>query len=95
MFITTQQMTWALDDDYWQSAAACSGLDAELFYAAPRERGQTQHKRERQAKAVCKRCPVRQQCLQYALNRAEPHGVWGGMNPDEREALAVADQGVG
>lgn len=92
MFITTQQTSWSLDDDYWQSLAACSGLDAELFYAAPRERGQTQQRRERQAKAICRTCPVREQCLQYALGRAEPHGVWGGLSPEEREELILADR---
>ncbi|GAA1394666.1 WhiB family transcriptional regulator [Luteococcus peritonei] len=30
------------------------------------------------AKQVCADCPVRQQCLAGALERREPHGVWGG-----------------
>ena len=30
------------------------------------------------AKQVCGDCPVRQQCLAGALQRREPHGVWGG-----------------
>ena len=30
------------------------------------------------AKELCAACPVRQECLSQALERAEPHGVWGG-----------------
>lgn len=30
------------------------------------------------AKALCQTCPVRDWCLQGALDRGEPHGVWGG-----------------
>ncbi len=30
------------------------------------------------AKQVCAGCPVRAQCLAGALQRHEPHGVWGG-----------------
>ena len=31
-----------------------------------------------QAQALCARCPVNELCLAGALERREPHGVWGG-----------------
>ena len=31
-----------------------------------------------QAKVHCRRCPVRGFCLTGAVERREPHGVWGG-----------------
>lgn len=30
------------------------------------------------AKVLCAQCPIRRQCLEAALDRAEPWGVWGG-----------------
>ena len=43
--------------------------------------------RERQAKAICARCPVRMECLEYAIRIREPHGIWGGLNELERRIL--------
>jgi WhiB family redox-sensing transcriptional regulator len=39
------------------------------------------------AKAVCRRCPVVQQCRKWALDTREPFGVWGGMSEKERANL--------
>ena len=38
------------------------------------------------AKAVCRRCPVMEQCLQWALETREPWGVWGGTSEADRRA---------
>lgn len=40
----------------------------------------------RLAKAICKRCPIRMRCLEYALV-ADEHGIWGGLLPQERTQL--------
>ncbi len=37
-----------------------------------------------QAKQVCARCPVVQECLQWALEAGAGHGVWGGLTEQER-----------
>jgi hypothetical protein len=42
--------------------------------------------RERKAKAVCNACPVRAECLTYAVSRPEKYGTWGGLNEDERSS---------
>lgn len=39
------------------------------------------------AKAVCRRCPVREKCLEHALREREPHGIWGGLTTRERRRL--------
>ena len=37
-----------------------------------------------QAKAICADCPVRRQCLAFALDTRQDHGMRGGMNEQER-----------
>ena len=39
------------------------------------------------AKRICKECPVREECLDYAISTKELFfGIWGGMAPKERIA---------
>ena len=40
-----------------------------------------------EAKQVCRRCPVIEPCLQWAIETGQDAGVWGGMSEDERRAL--------
>ena len=39
---------------------------------------------EKFAEAFCSDCPVKQLCLNYALENNEDYGVWGGKTPQER-----------
>ena len=71
----------------WQEAAACRGLDSEVFFHPDNERGPSRRRREQNAKRVCAHCPVRGTCLAWALRTREPYGVWGGLSTDERERL--------
>lgn len=72
----------------WQFRAACRGEDASLFFAPSYfERHKEKAARERKAKAICARCPVREPCLEFALRVREAHGVWGGLNEQERRQL--------
>lgn len=72
----------------WQYRAACRGEDAEMFFAPNYfERKEEKEAREAQAKSICAGCPVRAECLEYALRNREPHGIWGGLNESERKAL--------
>lgn len=79
------------DDRSWHLHAACRGMDTDLFYSADFARGAPKRNQEAAAKAICATCPVIQQCLSRALQVGEPHGVWGGLNSDERDALIDAD----
>jgi WhiB family redox-sensing transcriptional regulator len=72
----------------WQQRAACRGEDSSWFFAPNYfEKRQEKLAREVKAKAVCASCPVRPECLEYALRIRETHGVWGGLNEMERRAL--------
>ncbi|GGM22990.1 transcriptional regulator WhiB [Streptomyces fumigatiscleroticus] len=48
----------------------------------------------KEAKAVCAGCPVRIECLAYALDHRVGHGVWGAMTQRERRALLRRRPGV-
>ena len=68
----------------WQDAGACRGKDIVLFFGPDGERQPEREVRERKAKAVCAACPVRAECLTYAVSRPEKYGTWGGLNEEER-----------
>jgi WhiB family transcriptional regulator, redox-sensing transcriptional regulator len=68
----------------WQDAAACRGKDIVLFFGPDGERQPEREIRERKAKMVCASCPVRGECLDYAVSRPEKYGTWGGLNEEER-----------
>ncbi len=77
--------------DMWQVKAACRGPQAAVFFPPPQfERKADRLERERRAKVICGECPARQECLEYALEIREPHGIWGGLNEAERRMLIDA-----
>ena len=65
--------------------AACKDEDAELFF--PISDVGPGARQTAQAKAVCARCPVRAECLGYALDSGLDHGIFGGTTADERRRL--------
>lgn len=67
----------------WMDDAACADKDPNLFFP---ERG-THGSLIRQAKAICRTCPVKADCLDYALRHREYHGIWGGTTNRERRRL--------
>ncbi|WP_106253828.1 WhiB family transcriptional regulator [Allonocardiopsis opalescens] len=69
--------------------AACAGEDTELFFAPDGERQPVRAIREKKAKEVCGRCPVRAECLASELWRRPglQHGIFGGLTAEERVAL--------
>jgi WhiB family redox-sensing transcriptional regulator len=70
----------------WQDRAACRGEEVVLFFGPDGERQPERDVRERRAKQLCESCPVRTECLGYAVTRPEKYGTWGGLNEDERSA---------
>jgi WhiB family redox-sensing transcriptional regulator len=63
----------------WAESAACAQVDPDLWF--PDQGQRSQH---REAKAICAACPVRAECLAYAVGRGEVHGIWGGLDYTER-----------
>jgi WhiB family redox-sensing transcriptional regulator len=63
----------------WRDLAACLEAPAEMFFPLP-----TDHETIELAKRWCAICPVRDECLAWAMDRREPFGVWGGTTEAER-----------
>ena len=80
-------MTQAVET--WQARALCRGPQAEMFFPPTHaERKAEKLQREDRSKEICRTCPVRPDCLEYAIRIREPHGIWGGLNEVERKQLA-------
>jgi WhiB family transcriptional regulator, redox-sensing transcriptional regulator len=69
----------------WRHEAACRDEDPELFFPIGNT-GPALLQIE-DAKAVCRRCPVIEPCLKWALESGQDSGVWGGTSEDERRAI--------
>ena len=65
----------------WYKQAECVGVSGDVFF----EEGVKRLVIE--AKSYCYRCPVRVDCLEYAI-KADEIGVWGGMTTSERRKEA-------
>jgi WhiB family transcriptional regulator, redox-sensing transcriptional regulator len=69
----------------WWSLAACQSAEPDLFF--PISGSGPGLGQVARAKAVCAACPVRSDCLRYALAAGPLQGVWGGLTEDERRLL--------
>ncbi|MEW2474642.1 WhiB family transcriptional regulator [Micromonospora gifhornensis] len=68
------------DKPRWQERALCSQTDPEAYF--PEKGGSAAP-----AKRICAGCEVRVECLEYALARREPYGIWGGKTEGERRKI--------
>jgi len=72
--------------DYsWRDEALCRDTDPELFFPIGTT-GQALTQIE-QAKSVCAACPVKVECLEFALATNQDSGIWGGLCEEERRAI--------
>jgi WhiB family transcriptional regulator, redox-sensing transcriptional regulator len=69
----------------WRHRAACRDEDPELFFPIGTT-GPALLQIE-DAKSVCRRCTVAEDCLNWSLETSQEAGVWGGLSEDERRAL--------
>jgi len=64
----------------WFADAACRGEPTDVFFPTSDAQAQA-------AKQICAACPVREECLEFALESRPADGVWGGLTPIERHRL--------
>ncbi len=62
-------------DGSWKTQAACQGQEQTMFFDERKSGG----------KAFCNVCPVKADCLDWALLTDQRFGIWGGMSTLERK----------
>jgi WhiB family redox-sensing transcriptional regulator len=70
-------------DRSWITQGACKGTATGVFYP---ERGES----TLGPQAICRTCPVRVECLDYAMRGREAWGIWGGTTENQRRRLRVS-----
>ena len=61
----------------WRTDAACRDDDTSIFFSDdPADAAR--------AVAMCAECPVRQACLEFALDSRQADGIWGGLTEMQR-----------
>jgi len=69
-----------VQDQSWQQEAECLKYNTSIFYPIDEIDAEI-------PKKICKTCIVQAYCLEYALEKGEPEGVWGGTSERERERI--------
>lgn len=69
----------------WMDQGICRGMPTEMFFPPDGDK-----RAARLAREVCEDCPVRIDCLDYALKWKMRHGVWGGTTSGDRRRLRRA-----
>jgi len=78
----------AAADRSWQMKGLCRGNHSYLFFPpSTAERKEERERREIKAKAICMVCPVKSDCLEFALEIKEPYGIWGSLTETERRQV--------
>jgi WhiB family redox-sensing transcriptional regulator len=67
-------------NEHWSTYALCAETDGDEFF--PNQGESNAH-----AKAVCAKCEVKPECLEYALANHPLPGVWGGTSDHERRKM--------
>lgn len=73
-----------LRDRRWDERADCRGWPLQIFFGPDGERRAVREAREEIAKGVCGGCPVRAECLEWAVRAGMRYGVFGGTGEAER-----------
>lgn len=69
--------------DDWAPYGNCRGRDTSIWFLDDHKSAEGK-KSAKEAKEICSTCPVRIQCLNYAIVNKERFGIWGGLTPHER-----------
>ena len=72
-----------IPDMPWASQGLCVGMDGNIFFPVSGAPGSN-----KEAKAICRDCPVRSECRTHGL-KYETDGIWGGLSESERPKVRI------
>lgn len=72
-----------IGDQSWREHARCKGLSVDLFFPK-KEDIKNSHVTVAKSRLICAGCPVRKECLHFAMDNIINHGLYGGVMPRER-----------
>lgn len=71
-------------------AVECQEMNPAYFFADPLDEEEPFGRSERAiAVSACQRCPIRRECLEYAMDTKQLYGVYGGYIPAQRETIRM------
>jgi WhiB family transcriptional regulator, redox-sensing transcriptional regulator len=85
MSLPASVIALASADYEWRKSAACRDTNPDLFFPVGTTGAALVQIDE--AKRVCGICPVRSDCLEFALVTNQDSGIWGGTSEDERRII--------
>jgi WhiB family redox-sensing transcriptional regulator len=68
----------------WRDRAICIGKTDLMFSCTENPYPE---ERVAEAKELCSMCPVREDCLDFAIGLREEYGIWGGADYQERRRI--------
>lgn len=74
-------INFTIPDEPWMSEALCAQADPEAWFPEKGGSGAVE------AKRICAACPVKNECLTYALDNDEHYGIYGGFSQRERRRI--------
>jgi len=72
----------------WQELGLCREYPVDLFFGPDHGESELEKQaREAHARSICHRCPVKEPCLEFAMDTNQKYGIWGGLTDKERASL--------
>jgi WhiB family redox-sensing transcriptional regulator len=78
----------------WKQQARCKGEPLSTFFiVGPLENEKQAHADWFRINELCGKCPVQQECLDYAVKNRIRQGIWGGKTFTQRRKY-IKQQGI-
>ena len=82
MTTNVADITDTVSQPQWRNRAACASLPDSMFFLAGDDFAGM-----KEAKKVCADCPVKAECLEFAILTNQSLGIWGETTPNERRQI--------